>query len=67
MTTSEKPLEQVEVTYIGYMASIKCECGLDMILSQNIYNDPKYRGVCVCGKKYQLLDNKLKCVSSKNA
>lgn len=55
-------VQKVQVTYMLYMASLKCDCGKEMMLSQNIYNDPTYRGGCVCGEKYHLRNNKLKCI-----
>lgn len=51
------------VTYIYADALTECDCGATMVLTQTAYGNSTYKGSCLCGKKWELLNNKLKCVN----
>lgn len=50
--------ETVDVIYIKSDAFTKCECGKEIGLHNFIGNE--YTGGCACGKKYSLIDNKIR-------
>lgn len=52
-------LEQREVTYMHGNAFTDCDCGKELFMAQTVYNDPSYTGICDCGKKFKLLNNKI--------
>lgn len=47
------------VMYIYADAFTFCDCGKDLMLSQNTFGDNTYRGACSCGLRWELLNGKL--------
>lgn len=49
------------VMYVYSDAFTTCDCGKELMLTQQVFGDFTYRGMCSCGKSYALLNGKFKC------
>lgn len=47
------------IMYVYSDAFTTCDCGKDLMLTQRVYGDNTYRGICSCGKSWALLNGKI--------
>jgi len=48
------------IMYVYADAFTTCDCGKDLMLSQRVFGDLTYSGMCSCGKSWALLNGKIK-------
>lgn len=48
------------IMYVYADAFTTCDCGKDLMLSQRVFGDCTYRGMCSCGKSWALLNGKIR-------
>ncbi len=53
-------IPNMSILYVYADAFTKCDCGKDLMLSQRVFGDNTYRGICSCGLSWALLNGKIK-------